>query len=395
MSLQETPVANRLHIGFFGRCNSGKSTLVNAFTNQEVTIVSDIAGTTTDVVQKNMEIAGLGACVLLDTAGIDDQNDTLGKQRIKKTKECAEKVDIAVVVFDKEDISEEVQWIEQFKKQQTPIIGVISKGDIREPSPSFIKKLEALLDEVLCIDIKKPETIDALRASLIKKQPETPMLTITRGLVSKGDAVLLVIPQDIQAPKGRLILPQVQTIRELLDFQCIVLATTTEELPHTLSLLKEPPKLIIADSQTFRQVYELKPKQSQLTSFSVLFAGLKGDLPFYIESAKLMKQLPKNAHILIAELCSHAPLTEDIGRVKIPRLLKKTLGDQITIEMVSGADFPAHIEHYDFIIQCGACMVNRQLVQSRITKAKQAGVPMSNYGVVIAALNGILEEISY
>lgn len=395
MSLQETPVANRLHIGFFGRCNSGKSTLVNAFTSQNVTIVSPVAGTTTDVVQKNIELSGLGACVLLDTAGFDDNTNQLGAMRIKKTRECADKVDIAVIIFDQEDFSLELKWLEDFKERNIPVVGVVSKMDIRTPSNSFVYQLKEYVEDLLFIDITKKESLTHFHQLLIEKQPHSPALSITRGLVSQGEVVLLVMPQDIQAPKGRLILPQVQTIRELLDTHCIVIATTTEELQQTLSVLKKPPVLIITDSQVFSYVYQYKPKTSRLTSFSVLFAGLKGDLSFYVESAKKLFDLPKDAHILIAELCSHAPLTEDIGRVKIPNLLRQKIGENITIEMVSGADFPEILENYDFIIQCGACMVNRQLVQSRIAKAKAYRVPMSNYGVVLAALNDILEEIAY
>ncbi len=396
MSLQDTPTANRLHIGFFGRCNSGKSTLINAFTAQDVTIVSPVAGTTTDVVQKNIELHGLGPCTLLDTAGFDDQSSDLGALRMERTAQASDKTDIAVIVFDAQDLTEETTWVARFKEQQTPIVAVVSKCDLRTPDEAWLKTISELVDDdVLCVDITKPDDMVALRYKLAAVNPHKEEPEITHGLVSDGDVVLLVMPQDIQAPKGRLILPQVQTIRELLDKRCMIFSVTPDHLEDALAALKEPPALIITDSQVFAYVHEHKPEASRLTSFSVLFAGLKGDLPTYIEGAKAIAALPADAHILIAELCSHAPLEEDIGRVKIPRLLKKRVGDGITIEMVAGADFPEDLSSYDLIIQCGACMVNRKLVQNRITKAKKYHVPISNYGIVIAYLNGILDAIVY
>lgn len=396
MSLQETPTANRLHIGFFGRCNSGKSTLINAFTSQEVTIVSPIAGTTTDVVQKNIELHGLGPCTLLDTAGFDDQSGALGELRIKKTIECCDKVDIAVIVFDSADLSDERSWVEQFKERHTPIVAVVSKCDIRTPEKAWLEEIRALVDDdVLCVNVQKKDDMTALRYKLAAVNPTKEELEITNGLVGYGDVVMLVMPQDIQAPKGRLILPQVQTIRELLDKRCITIAVTPEQYIDALQGLKEAPKLIITDSQAFPFVFKNKPKESLLTSFSVLFAGLKGDISTYVEGANSIANLPENAHVLIAELCSHAPLEEDIGRVKIPRLLKKKVGEHVTVDFVSGADFPEDLSEYNLIIQCGACVVNRKMVMSRIARAKKQNVPISNYGITMAYLNGILKEISY
>lgn len=396
MSLQETPVANRLHIGFFGRCNSGKSTLINAFTSQEVTIVSPIAGTTTDVVQKNIELHGLGPCTLLDTAGFDDTSGELGALRIGKTKHCAEKVDIAVIVFDGEDLTEEERWVAHFKSLQTPVVGVVSKCDLRIPEQSWLNKVRTLLnDDVLCVNIHEKSDMEALRFQLIAVNPSLEEPEITNGLVHAGDVVMLVMPQDIQAPKGRLILPQVQTMRELLDKQCVILSVTPDQFHQALENLVQPPKLIITDSQVFSFVAKNKPSESALTSFSVLFAGQKGDIATYVEGAKAIDTLPKDAHIMIAELCSHAPLEEDIGRVKIPNLMRKRLGEEITFEVVAGSEFPEDLSAYDMIIQCGACVVNRKLVQNRIVKTKKQQVPISNYGITMAYLNGILDKICF
>lgn len=396
MSLQGTANANRLQIGFFGRCNSGKSTLINAFTAQDVTIVSPVAGTTTDVVQKNIELKGLGPCTLLDTAGFDDTSSDLGALRLEKTEHCSDKVDIAVVVFDSENLEAEAAWVASFKEKNTPIVAVISKCDLRKPSEAWLTEIGTLVGSApLCVDITNKEDMTALRFKLVEVNPLVDEPEITGKLVHAGDTVMLVMPQDIQAPKGRLILPQVQTIRELLDKHAVVMAVTTDEYIAALDALKEPPKLIITDSQVFAYVHEHKPAQSLLTSFSVLFAGLKGDLNAYIQGAKAIEALTPSSKVLIAELCSHAPLEEDIGRVKIPRMLRKRYGETIEVEIAAGSDFPDDLTKYDLIIQCGACMVNRKLVQSRITKAKKSQVPITNYGITIAYLNGILEEIVY
>lgn len=396
MSLQETANANRLQIGFFGRCNSGKSSLINAFTSQEVTIVSPVAGTTTDVVQKNIELHGLGPCTLLDTAGFDDESSDLGALRLEKTVHCSEKVDIAVIVFDAEDLSEEAAWMESFKEKNTPVVGVVSKGDLRTPDKAWLDKITVLVgSEPLCVDITKRDDMEALRFKLISVNPLKNEPEITNGLVGEGDTVMLVMPQDIQAPKGRLILPQVQTTRELLDKHCIIYSVTPDQFDKALDGLKESPKLIITDSQVFPFVHEHKPKESLLTSFSVLFAGLKGDVEVYANGAKAIERLTPDSKVLIAELCSHAPLEEDIGRVKIPRMLRARYGETIQVDIAAGSDFPDDLTGYDLIIQCGACMANRKLVQNRIAKAKKQGVAISNYGIVMAYLNGILEDVVY
>lgn len=394
-TLNETPNANRLHIGFFGKRNSGKSSLINAFTGQSVSIVSDVAGTTTDPVYKAMEINGIGACVLIDTAGFDDVGE-LGKIRVEKTELASEKTDVAIMVFSDDNIEKELFWIEKFKQQKTPFIPVISKIDIRANAEIFANFVEEKTGtKPILVSSEKLTGIGDLKNMVVRLAPvDFGETSITADLCTEDDSVLLVMPQDIQAPKGRLILPQVQTIRELLDKKCMVTCTTTDKIDKTLSMLKNPPKLIITDSQVFKTVYEKKPKESMLTSFSVLFAGLKGDLTYYMEGAKAVENLTENSKVLIAECCTHAPMSEDIGRVKIPRMLRNRFGGNLQIDMVSGTDYPKDLTGYDLIIQCGACMFNRKYVLSRIDRAKSQKVPMTNYGVVIAHLTGILDKIN-
>lgn len=397
LSLNETPSANRLHIGVFGKTNSGKSSFINAFTGQQVSIVSEIAGTTTDPVSKAMEIHPLGACVIIDTAGFDDTTE-LGEMRKEKTRLAAEKTELAVILLADENIEEEIKWYELFKEKKIPVLFLISKADERTEHDIHVisSKLQELTKETpLVISSVSGDGMEQVKEALARMLPENyGEHDITGNLVSQEDVVLLVMPQDIQAPKGRLILPQVQTIRELLDKKCIVMSVTTDGMEQALQALKQPPKLIITDSQIFGFVYEHKPAETMLTSFSVLFAAYKGDLPYYIEGAKAIDSLTGQSKVLIAECCAHAPLTEDIGRVKIPNMLRKRFGAEITVDMVSGTDFPQDLTGYDLIIQCGACMFNRQYVLSRIDRAKKQKIPMTNYGVTIAHLTGILDKIS-
>lgn len=393
-TLNDTPSANRLHIGFYGKRNSGKSSLINAFTGQEVSIVSEVAGTTTDPVNKAMEIHGIGACMLIDTAGFDDIGE-LGEMRIKKTEKTADKTDIAIVLFSGDDITKECEWYELFKSKNIPVIPVVSKADLLVNGNAYVFKVRNRINEKpLQVSAVDRSGIEELKEQIIRLIPsDYNAPSITGSLCSEGDLVLLVMPQDIQAPKGRLILPQVQTIRELLDKKCSVMSCTTDKLTHTLKTLSREPKLIITDSQVFGFVYENKPESSMLTSFSVLFAAYKGDLPYYIEGAKALDSLTENSRVLIAECCTHAPLSEDIGRVKIPRLLRKRVGEGLKIDMVAGTDFPEDLSEFDVIIQCGGCMFNRQYIMTRIDKAKEQNVPMTNYGVTIAHLTGILDKI--
>ena len=397
VTLNETPSANRLHIGIFGKTNSGKSSFINAFSGQKVSIVADVAGTTTDPVYKAMEIYPLGPCVLIDTAGFDDKGE-LGALRIEKTELAAQKTDLAIILFCEEEMSQELKWYRYFKEKNTPVISVLSKTDLytQEEKEKIAHLIQGNTKEEVClISAKTGEGIRNLKELLARSIPEGyGNRMITGDLVDTGDLVLLVMPQDIQAPKGRLILPQVQTLRELLDKKCLVMSVTTDQYLSALENLAVPPKLIITDSQVFSYVYENKPKESMLTSFSVLFAAYKGDLPYYIEGAKAIDTLNENSHVLIAECCTHAPLKEDIGRVKIPRMLKKRFGEKLDVSLVSGTDFPDDLTKYDLIIQCGACMFNRKYVMYRIDKARNQYVPMTNYGITIAHLTGILEHIA-
>lgn len=396
LSLNETPSANRLHIGVFGKTNSGKSSFINAFTGQNVSIVSEISGTTTDPIYKPMEINPLGACVIIDTAGFDD-NTALGDMRMEKTKLAVEKTELAVILLTDENVEDEIVWYEMFKERKIPVLFLISKADTKTQNDINVisSAIQVRTKETpLVISAITKEGLPQVKDALARRLPENyGSLEITGNLVTKEDLVLLVMPQDIQAPKGRLILPQVQTIRELLDKKCMVMSVTSDCMEQALQALKQPPKLIITDSQIFGFVYEHKPKESMLTSFSVLFAAYKGDLSYYLEGAKAIDSLTEQSRILIAECCTHAPLTEDIGRVKIPNMLRKRFGAGLTVDIVSGTDYPEDLTSYDLIIQCGACMFNRQYVLSRIDRAKKQCVPMTNYGVTIAHITGILDKI--
>lgn len=396
MSMENTPRSNRIHIGIFGKRNSGKSSLINALTGQEIAVVSDFAGTTTDPVYKAMEIHGLGACVFIDTAGLDDEGE-LGALRIKQTMRAMERTDIALIVCTDDQIDQELQWSKWLKEKNTPILWILNKADLHADSEQIARRIEKQCGQMpLIVSARNREGMEEIRRSMIGQFPdETMERGIVGRLVSTGDVVMLVMPQDIQAPKGRLILPQVQTIRELLDRRCLVMSCTTENITSMLQALVEPPKLIITDSQVFKTVYELKPEASRLTSFSVLFAQYKGDIDYYIEGANAISQLTEKSKVLIAEACTHAPLTEDIGRVKIPRMLRKRIGEGLQIDMVSGTDFPEDLSSYDLVIHCGACMFNRKYVLNRVAQARNQHIPMTNYGVVIAYINGILDKIDY
>lgn len=405
MSLNTTPSANRLHIGIFGKVNSGKSSFLNAFTGQDVSIVSDVAGTTTDVVTKAMEVAPLGPCVFIDTAGFDDTTQ-LGEVRVEKTRQAAEKCDMVVIVIANKgelDFTIEKEWYQYFLEKKIPVIILVNRflksrtsGEIEDVTIFVCDEIKTFAKAApIVIDAQTGEGIDLVKEALVRNMPENFELPyITGDLVGEGDVVMLVMPQDAQAPKGRLILPQVQTTRELLDKKCVIISVTPDKMQQALDQLKNPPKLIITDSQVFQTVYELKPEESMLTSFSVLFAAYKGDLYYYIQGAKAIDSLKENSKVLIAECCTHAPLTEDIGRVKIPNMLRKRFGQGLSVDIVSGTDFPQDLSAYDLIIQCGACMFNRRYVLSRIDRAKEQQIPMTNYGVTIAHLTGILEKIS-
>lgn len=405
MNLVHTPNANRLHIALFGKRNSGKSSLINALTGQDTALVSDTPGTTTDPVQKAMEIHGIGPCLFIDTPGFDDEGE-LGNRRIERTWKAVEKTDIALLLCagggsaeetGEPDFTEELHWLEQLKAKNIPTILLINKADIRKNTASLaIRIKETFGSQPIPVSAKEKTGIELIRQAILEKLPEDfDQQSITGSLVTEGDLVLLVMPQDIQAPKGRLILPQVQTMRELLDKKCLIMSCTTDKLQETLQALSRPPKLIITDSQVFKTVYEQKPEESRLTSFSVLFAGYKGDIRYYLKSASAIGSLTESSRVLIAEACTHAPLSEDIGRVKLPHLLRKRIGEKLSIDIVAGTDFPQDLTPYSLVIHCGACMFNRKYVLSRIERARLQNVPMTNYGVAIAFLNGILNQIEY
>ena len=405
MNLVHTPNANRLHIALFGKRNSGKSSLINALTGQDTALVSDTPGTTTDPVQKAMEIHGIGPCLFIDTPGFDDEGE-LGNRRIERTWKAVEKTDIALLLCaggssaeetGEPDFTEELHWLEQLKAKNIPTILLINKADIRKNTASLaIRIKETFGSQPIPVSAKEKTGIELIRQAILEKLPEDfDQQSITGNLVTEGDLVLLVMPQDIQAPKGRLILPQVQTMRELLDKKCLIMSCTTDKLRETLQALSRPPKLIITDSQVFKTVYEQKPEESRLTSFSVLFAGYKGDIRYYVKSASAIGSLTESSRVLIAEACTHAPLSEDIGRVKLPHLLRKRIGEKLSIDIVAGTDFPQDLTPYSLVIHCGACMFNRKYVRNRIERARLQNVPMTNYGVAIAFLNGILNQIEY
>ena len=395
MSLVNTPSGNRLHIGIFGKRNSGKSSLLNAITGQEIALVSEVKGTTTDPVSKAMEIHPIGPCLLIDTAGFDDTGD-LGNMRIVKTKAVLDKTDVAVVVFSDMQMELETQWIAMLRQRKIPILAVVNQVDRIEQVQEIKRQIEQRFSLTpLLVSAKEKTGISQMKHEILRLMPpDFEAQSLTGSLVQPEDVVLLVMPQDKQAPKGRLILPQVQTIRDLLDNHCVVMCVTTEQLSTALQALAKPPKLIITDSQAFAQVYPLKPAETLLTSFSILLAAYKGDLSAFVKGANALDSLTDDSHVLIAEACTHAPLQEDIGRVKIPNMLRKKYGEHLQVTVVSGSQFPKDLSEYQLIIHCGACMFNRKHVLTRVEQAEQQGVPITNYGVVLAKLTGILDRIS-
>lgn len=388
----EVSKGNRIHIGIFGKVNSGKSSLTNLLAAREVSIVSDREGTTTDSVYKSMEFLGLGPVTIMDTPGICDKS-FLGKLREQRLERDIEKADIAIILFSDSDIGRELELIKKLKKSK--ILLVINKVDIlsAQEKENIYKNLKDLPFKIIEISTKEKNGIEELKKELVKLKPEEAPL-IFDGLVKKGDRVLLIMPQDIAAPKKRLILPQVESIRELLDREALLYIAKVENMEDMLSSLKEAPDLIVTDSQVFQDVYKLKPEKSKLTSFSVLFAKMKGDIDAYIKGTEVFSKIDENSKILIAECCTHAPLSEDIGRVKIPNMLKKKYGENLQVDFQSGASLPKDIEKYDLIIQCGGCMLTRNNILNRIEKAKVLNVPITNYGLTIAYFKKILDKIT-
>lgn len=391
--MNDTPNSNRIHISIFGRTNAGKSSIINAIANQNVAIVSDKAGTTTDPVKKAIEINKIGACVIVDTAGFDDNGD-LGLLRIEKTKKIAEKTDIALLVFDcnikNNDYILELKWKNQLSEFGIPIIAVINKIDLNQNYKIVEQNIKEIFDiDCVSISVNKKINIDILIETIKNNISKEDEISIVGHIIKEDDIVLLVMPQDIQAPKGRLILPQVQTIRDILDNKAIVIGATFDKFENALKSLNKPPKVIITDSQVFKEVEKLKPKESALTSFSVLFARYKGDEKIYKKGADFIDNLNKESKILIAESCAHIPLEGDIGRVKIPNMLKNKFGFAFDIDYTTGEDFPTDLSKYDLIIHCGGCMGTRKHILNRIKLCERQNKPITNYGMAIAKINGV------
>lgn len=422
--MEQTPKANRVHIGFFGRCNAGKSTLINMLTDQPVSLVSDVAGTTTDPVSKSMEILPLGPVVITDTAGIDDATE-LGALRMEKTEEVVKKINLAVYVLrtDEEPTSDDMHWLGLLKQNNVPValfvneintenkekvelntantdkveLNTADKENHESNTSAYIKSHKGLSDLATVIgsadftsNTKRIELLDLL-GGLTPLDVEGEQ-TLLQGLVEEGDAIILVCPIDSAAPKGRLILPQVQTIREILDYKGLALVCQTEELPSMINSLTHPPKMVICDSQAFDRVDELTPHTIPLTSFSILMARFKGKLQDLVAGVNAIKNLKPGSKVLISEGCTHRRQCDDIGTVKIPNLLKKQGHTDLQLEFTSGGAFPKDVSQYDLIIHCGACMLTRREVLRRIECAVVQGTPIVNYGVLIAALHGILER---
>lgn len=393
--MKTMPASNRLHITIFGRCNSGKSSLLNVLTGQETALVSPTPGTTTDPVCKAAELPGIGAVMLTDTAGFDDFG-ALGALRRDKTRRFAERCDVAVLVCTGPECGSEAEWLAWFRRRGIPVVAVLNRCDELTDVPATAMAVERSLGmRPVVVSAKNGGGIDELRNALAAAAADTDEASITGDLAGTGDVVLLVMPQDGAAPKGRLILPQAQTLRELLDKGCIAVCCTPDGMPRCLAALSAPPKLVITDSQAFAAVSALTPPQSLLTSFSVLYAGYKGDIRLFIRGAAAIGSLTDRSRVLIAEACTHVPAAEDIGRVKLPRLLRARVGEGLCIDTVAGDDFPDDLRSYDLVIHCGGCMFNRRHMHARITRAAEQGVPVTNYGIALAALTGILDRVVY
>jgi [FeFe] hydrogenase H-cluster maturation GTPase HydF len=395
-TLNQTPRGSRLHIAIFGRRNAGKSSLINALTNQNIAIVSAIPGTTTDPVYKSMEILPLGPVVLIDTAGIDDVGQ-LGAMRVEKALKVLAKTDLMLLVIDpalKTGTYEE-EVIARAKENNVPVIGVLNKIDLY---PQEALNLMPLLSKqlnlpVVAVSASTKQGIEALKLAMVKAAPKDWMApSILGDLISPGDTVVLVVPIDLAAPKGRLILPQVQTIRDILDHDALALVVKERELKTALAGLKSKPRLVVTDSQAFLKVAADTPKDVLLTSFSILFARYKGDLPALVAGAKAIEELEPGDKVLVAEACTHHRVEDDIGTVKIPRWLRQIVGGPLEFNWVSGLELPANLKDYKLIIHCGACMINRKEMLHRLMRAKAAGVPIVNYGVLIAYVHGILKR---
>ncbi|BAF59163.1 predicted GTPase [Pelotomaculum thermopropionicum SI] len=392
-SLNETPRGSRLHIAIFGRRNAGKSSLINALTNQNIAIVSDVPGTTTDPVYKSMEILPVGPVVIIDTAGIDDVGE-LGQLRVKKTIGVLNKADLMVLVIDPgQDAGDyELGIIKKAKEQGVPVVGVLNKIDLN-PAVTPAELESRLGIKVVPVSAVTRQGIENLKKEMIRSAPkEWTAPTIIGDLISPGDIVVLVVPIDLAAPKGRLILPQVQTIRDILDNDACALVVKERELKKALSDLSRKPRIVVTDSQAFLKVDADTPRDIMLTSFSILFARYKGNLEALVAGAKAVESLKPGDRVLIAEACTHHRVADDIGTVKIPRWLRQKVGGELHFDWSSGIELPENLGQYSLVVHCGACMINRKEMLHRIMQVQAAGVPIVNYGVLIAYVHGILRR---
>lgn len=397
MGLNNTPNADRVHIGIFGRRNAGKSSVINAVTGQNLAIVSDVLGTTTDPVYKAMEILPLGPVVLIDTPGLDDVGE-LGELRVQKAFQVLNKTDIALLVLDVNSgfSKEEEKLLELVKAKNIPFVAVLNKTDIAKEDK--IKEFEKLLkdkyniENVVSVSAEKKDGIFELKEKIASLNTEKEKSPIISDLVCPGETAVLVVPIDESAPKGRLILPQQQTIRDLLDHNAMAAVTQVTTLAKTLESFKEPPKIVVTDSQAFKEVAKIVPENVPLTSFSILFARHKGELSTLVKGVKAMDNLKDGDTVLISEGCTHHRQCNDIGSVKIPNAVRKYTGKNLNFEFTSGGEFPLDLSKYSLIIHCGGCMLNEREMKYRIACANDAGIPMVNYGVLLAQVNGILKR---
>ena len=392
--MQDTPKGLRLHIGLFGKRNSGKSTLMNALIGQSVSIVSAHPGTTTDPVEKAYELAPLGAVVFIDTAGLDDEGE-LGALRVQKTRTVLERVDLALIVVDDGRVGTlERALIATLREQKTPFVVVFNKADLAQPDKAQLIDLAADNVESAVVCAAQGSGIDLLKEAMFRQAPESGLedARLIGDLIGPGDVVVLVVPIDLGAPKGRLILPQVQTLRDILDSDATGMMVKERELPDALARLTAPPKLVVCDSQVVLKVAADTPREIPLTTFSILMARFKGDMIGLAEGAGAIQRLQPGDRVLISEACSHHALADDIGRVKIPRWLRQFAGGNLEIDVKSGRDFPDELSPYSLIIQCGGCTVTRRQMLARQYRAIRQGVPMTNYGMAISVVQGVLDR---